>query len=202
MSLAPQTPLTLAQADRLAEKIRVALVNACARVEIAGSIRRRREQINDVEILAEPLWQPALFGQADPRGSLLDPCLEELVQEGRLGPPERNGPKAKRFPIPAAHGGAIKLDLSIIHDPHRWPLELAIRTGPADFAHALVTPRRFGGLLPDHCRVANGWRIVTADAPGGLDLTSEGAVIEFLCGRWIKPSDRDRWRQILDPPGR
>lgn len=145
--------------------------------------------------------RPLSLAQADPRGSLLDPCLEELVGEGRLGAPERNGPKAKRFPIPGA-GEGVNLDLSVIHDRGRWPLEFAVRTGPADFAHALVTPRKYGGLLPDGHRVADGWRILAPPDGKPLDLTSEGAVIQFLCGRWIKPADRDRWRRILGRPGR
>jgi hypothetical protein len=40
--------------------------------------------------------------------------------------------------------------------PAEFGLLMAIRTGPADWSHRLVTPRRQGGWLPDHLRVHDG----------------------------------------------
>jgi DNA polymerase (family 10) len=48
----------LAQADRIAAKIVEALSPFCERIEVAGSIRRRRAMVGDVDVVALPrAWQ-------------------------------------------------------------------------------------------------------------------------------------------------
>jgi len=47
--------LSLSQADKLAAKIVAELKPFCERIEIAGSIRRRRPLVNDVDIVVLPL---------------------------------------------------------------------------------------------------------------------------------------------------
>lgn len=44
----------LAEAEKLAEKITAQLAPFCERLEIAGSIRRRREWVNDIDLVALP----------------------------------------------------------------------------------------------------------------------------------------------------
>lgn len=46
--------MNLARAQSIAEKIRSELAGFCTRVEIAGSIRRRRPQVNDIDLVLEP----------------------------------------------------------------------------------------------------------------------------------------------------
>lgn len=46
--------MNLAQADKFAAKILEGLSPFCERIEIAGSIRRRRENVNDIDIVALP----------------------------------------------------------------------------------------------------------------------------------------------------
>ena len=48
------TPLHLSAADKLAAKIVAALAPYCERIEIAGSIRRRRPLVNDIDIVCLP----------------------------------------------------------------------------------------------------------------------------------------------------
>ena len=47
-------PIPLATADKIAAKIAAELIPFCDQVEIAGSIRRRRPQVNDIDIVALP----------------------------------------------------------------------------------------------------------------------------------------------------
>src|SRR5438876_12139133 len=51
----PTTGIPLAQAERLAAKIVTELNTFCERIEIAGSIRRRRPVVNDIDIVALPM---------------------------------------------------------------------------------------------------------------------------------------------------
>lgn len=49
------TALPLNQAVKLAEKIKAELTPFCERIAIAGSIRRRRPWVNDIDLVALPL---------------------------------------------------------------------------------------------------------------------------------------------------
>ena len=78
----------LAEADYVAERLMVLLAPYCTRIEVAGSIRRRKPLIHDIELLAVPRLLIAygfdLFGQpAAGRDSLNDRILD-LIEEGVL----------------------------------------------------------------------------------------------------------------------
>ena len=88
------TPTTgripLARAERLAEHIAGLLEPACERIEIAGSIRRRKPEVGDLELLVVPMLVPGLdqmdlFGtpvQAGQTTNLLDARVAELLERG------------------------------------------------------------------------------------------------------------------------
>jgi hypothetical protein len=63
-------------------------------------------------------------------------------------------------------------------DAARWPITLAIHTGPASYAKAFVTPRDRGGLLRNGCRVSQ-CRLVCEGRP--VDLRDER---HFLRTTW------------------
>ena len=48
------TPLQLADADKLAERIAAEIIPFCERLDIAGSIRRRRPVVGDIDIVVLP----------------------------------------------------------------------------------------------------------------------------------------------------
>ena len=174
--------LSLTQAKMLAEKIRAELAPGCQRVEIAGSIRRQKQTVGDIEIVAIPKYTPSLLPEV-PGQSLLDMVLEVLVIQHRLIPGDKSGQNYKNFSIPAVDD--LKLDL-FITTPECWPVIFAIRTGSADFSRMLVTPKAKGGLLPSHLRVEGGrvW-----DNGQAIALVSEADFLE-LCGGWVEPPER------------
>src|SRR5437763_11180363 len=58
-----KTERTLAEAERIAAAIVADLAPSCARIQVAGSVRRRKELVGDIEIVAVPRHAPAgLFG--------------------------------------------------------------------------------------------------------------------------------------------
>jgi hypothetical protein len=193
-----KTRIPLAEAEALAAEVVELLHPACERIEVAGSIRRRVLAPGDIEIVCIPrierVWstnEVDLFGHyaGDPKGRELN-RLDELCRDllldgtfhGRLDKRERAaiGPKYKRLVFKG-----FALDLFACLPPTQWGVLFAIRTGPAAFAHAFVTPRgqktrtlyaggahvSRPGLLPIGMRVGEGNQLWGGD--GRLIATPE-----------------------------
>jgi len=172
------------KALNLAERIKSVLLPGCERIEIAGSIRRQKPVIGDIEIVCVPKRPPDLFGESNPSvPSDLDLILEALTKQGRLLPGKKNGNHFKQFQIPSVPG--LTLDL-FITTPECWGVIFAIRTGSADFSHRLVTHQSAGGLLPDNCRVSGG----KIYQNGKVIPTPEEADVFGLIGGWVDPQGR------------
>lgn len=130
----------------------------CEEVIIAGSIRRRKALVKDIEIVAVPAVTEIpidLFGntRAD---SLLEPRLNELlgagVLEHRL---DKNGRPAWGMKFKRTRFEGIALDL-FITTREQYGGILAIRTGPAEFGHLCMTARQYGGAMPANMRQQDG----------------------------------------------
>lgn len=92
--------LTLQQADKLAAKIVAELAPLCERIEVAGSIRRRRPMVNDIDLVALPL-----AGQVN--------ALRERVLRNTT--PVTDGPQT----IIARLSNEVQLDLWIAQRPKK-----------------------------------------------------------------------------------
>lgn len=186
-----ETKMPLNVARDLADRIVGEIMQACTKIEVAGSIRRRCEACGDIEIVAIPLRaEDLLGGQAD---SLLDPVLDQMCFKRRLVK-IKGGDKYKQFHVPDPNYTKkgvgwfrCKLDL-FLTDQDCWPVILAIRTGPAEFSRRMVTPRRDGGLLHSHLKVKDGrvW-----DGRGPVKLESEEQFFSDCLGiEWVEPNNR------------
>lgn len=185
-----KTKLPLKQAQSLTDKIIAALTPGCIRSEAAGSVRRLRPEVGDIEIVCIPRQTVDLFG--NPVGSLLDMVLANLVNEGRLIRGDKNGVKYKNFLIPTGPNFGpslpdLKLDL-FITSLECWGVNFTIRTGPAEFSHRLVTQKSKGGLLPSDLSVSGArvWRGAEA-----LDTPEESDIFRLIELDWIEPRDRN-----------
>lgn len=77
--------MNLAQASALAGQLVEKLAPFCERIEVAGSVRRRKlEGIKDIELVAIPKWARAEFGK-NPKASLYY-YLDHLREEGVIVP--------------------------------------------------------------------------------------------------------------------
>jgi len=125
------------EARALADQLVAQLAPACERIEVAGSIRRKKEEVGDIEIVAIPKMETIrnLFGEAQGEVSLLNVRLSDMGWDVL-----KNGDKYKQFVLP----GGISLDLFICRLA-TWGVIYTIRTGSADFTHWLVTNRQHGG---------------------------------------------------------
>ncbi len=174
-------------------------------VQIVGSVRRHKAEVGDLEILAIPVPEIVfdLFsgdGHNDTNlgNNLLQHNLPDVLNRHGAGWSfEKNGPKYKR--IKTREGICLDLYLSTLES---WPVELAIRTGPAEFSHKCVMPRRQGGWLPSDCRVREHWQVFRNAKL--LQIGSERQFLNLLGLGWVEPWDRTANLVCGDPvfPGR
>lgn len=147
------------------------------RAEIAGSLRRGKVDVGDVEIVLEPRMDTDLFGEPVFTSAALDGAVARCIAEGLLAwdtKVVRDGPRHKRFVLPVL---GIPLDL-FIPALGSWGNILAIRTGDADFSRLMVTQRYKGGLLPNWMRHGDGR--LFARAPGYPDFREEPEPNDYI----------------------
>lgn len=186
------TTLLLADADAIAAAFIKRIAPVCHRVECAGSVRRRRPHVGDLEFVCISQEGAALFGVPT-----LESTIDELCERKPEIIRELNGPRQKRLIKP----GKWTIELFIV-PPEEWGVALVIRTGNAEFSKAFVTERSRGGLLPDGWCVRNNrlWRkcqredveVVPGSWADPVDTRDEGQVFEAIGLGWITPADR-RW---------
>lgn len=196
--------LPLAEARTLADGVVRLLESACERIEIAGSIRREKADIGDVEIVAIPKWTEIevptadLFGQGAPelkRISALEPRCAALALEGVFAArPNKDGKIAVGSKLKWLVYKGFALDLYIC-DADTWGVTLAIRTGCAEFSHKLVTPRSQGGFCPDYLtfkgtKEGGSWRVRRRDSGEPLATPEENDVFSALGIEPIEPRHR------------
>jgi len=163
----------LAEALAVAEEIKAKLASHCEQIEIAGSIRRRREMVGDIELVAVPKRIKDLLGDPVPKAkTALDLFFEEVNFT-----PEKNGDRYKAF----SYGG-WKVDL-YTPEADRWGLRLLVSTGS----------RAFNIWMVEALRQRN-YRMVGGQVVDGLSrpvpLPAEAMVFELLDLPYIEPEKR------------
>ena len=149
--------MNLSEATQIADEVIGLLTPACWRIVIAGSIRRgKADNIHDIEIVCIPLMRTgqSLFGPVDDSNELQQ-CIGLLLEDqtmtlhrdatGRTC----NGTKHKKLNYMRAKTATAPLIDLYTADAGNWGNILAIRTGNADFSHALVTARSMNALASD-----------------------------------------------------
>lgn len=176
--------MNLASADRLADQWIARLSPFCSRIEVVGSVRRRKPDPKDIEILAIPKVRLSknLFGDEVPDGYYIN---DELTDEPLI----KNGNRYKQIGL-----NGMNLDLFLVLPPAQWGYLMAIRTGPLDFSKWLVTPKRLGGGMPSYLTAKDGslWNRKTA-----VPTPEERTFFTAMGLNYIEPEDRDRWKSML-----
>ena len=116
--------MQLDQATTIAERVRQILLPFCHRCEIAGSVRRKRPVVNDIEIVCIP--KPY-----DPLPLFVD-GIAAIVNAW----PKVRGELPCKYTRRVLPEG-IELDL-FFATRENWGLIYAIRTGSADFSHKVL----------------------------------------------------------------
>lgn len=180
------------------ERFLAELAPACARIVVAGSLRRFRYEVGDVELVAISLPHTPQFGQpAYP--DQLTARLAELEHEQRItryAYPDRPtlqgkwGTRYKELRIMV--GGQFapwKVDL-FITTAEQFGAIWTIRTGPAEFSQAFVTALHQVGLRQD-----DGW--LTRDG-ARISTPEEEDYFAALGIDVIRPQDRTAARLWME----
>lgn len=169
--------LPIAQA--LVEKLRP----VCSRIEIAGSLRRKRPFIGDIELMIVPTFRRNLFSEISTAYEL-DDLLRGWGGAINL---IKDGDKYKHFWFRTAKQELYSVDLFIQPDLQTWGVNMMIRTGSADFSKRMVLKRKWGGLMPDDLSMA-GARVFRHGKQ--LNTPEEGDVFKLWGMVYVKPEDR------------
>jgi DNA polymerase/3'-5' exonuclease PolX len=170
---------------------------ACHRLEIAGSLRRGKDEVKDIELVGLPIWDGDPLKSKKVGHSLLDGILMEEQMLGKLRLDEavkRDGMKYKRLILTSCPDIVIELFLA---NAANYGNTLLIRTGSAAWNQLFVTQRLKGGLLPNHLFHKDGylWRKVQRVKGGQIDSVmlkcpTEEALFEYAGLPMTKPCDR------------
>lgn len=165
------TRMPLAEARAIADDVISQLSPHCSRIQVAGSIRRGKPTIGDIEVvcLPCPYEESPLF------------CTGIAAVINQWGKVKGELPcryTQRRLP------SGMKLDL-FMPDPMGFGLQVAIRTGSADWCKHALAPawkragfRSEGGIL----RRADGSAVPTPD---------ERILFNVIGLRWTEPQDRE-----------
>jgi DNA polymerase/3'-5' exonuclease PolX len=176
--------MELQQATELATKWKDLLTPACARIEIAGSIRRGKAEVKDIDLVCIPKisYMTDLFGGRGSQINHLEDLLPRTVIDmGALT--VINGPRQKKIRLQEG----IKLELWSVLPPAEWGTIFLLRTGPEAFSHWLVTSRKIGGGMPSWMREKAG-ALYRHDTK--LQTPEEEDVFRALKMEYIEPAKR------------
>lgn len=112
--------MDLIAAQNLANSILEMLRPVCSKIEIAGSTRRQKATIGDIEIVAIPKERKSIEFYA------------ELLSARAIN----HGEKYMKFEI----SDGTQLDLFFVFDEIQWGYIFCQRTGPAEFNKYLFLP--------------------------------------------------------------
>lgn len=167
----------LFEAEFIAQQVVDKMAPFCSRIEIAGSIRRRCRQVNDIEIVAV-LKPGKMWGFAQ-----LVLALGKLV---------KGSPGNKFIQIRLKQHITLDLFLAV---PENWGMILAIRTGSAEYSRRVLATgwvikgyQSEGGVLYPFKKVL-GKDVLDKYNP--VFLKEEKDVFDFIGIPWKEPKDRD-----------
>ncbi|QRF74623.1 Histidinol phosphatase of the PHP family protein [Thermoplasmatales archaeon] len=178
---------------------------AVTRAELAGSVRRGRDFVHDIEIVVIPRadvqarlplgFLSATSPEQIPRGDHLERRIHEMLDQGIV---TRNRPRkdTKANPLGPRYyrigynyqGSNYPVDLFAVKPPAQWGVVFLIRTGSAEYSHWFVQQGYGHGVrVRDGHLERNG---VTIDTPEETD------VFRRIFVPYADPKERDVLQEV------
>lgn len=173
-----KTKISYDRALEIAGSVVAILQPYCDRIAIAGSVRRQRPEVGDIEIVATPReFLPDLLGAPTENHSL------DVFPWESIGELKTNGHKQKKVIL----SDGIQLDLFIVTPPAQWGVIYLLRTGNDKFSHRFVTAKSFGGFMPGCYRMKDGaiWHGTKV-----LETPEEADLFKLWGMRYVPPVER------------
>lgn len=192
---------------RHASEIIGLLAPFCERIAVAGSIRRAKETVGDVELVAIPRIATEtvaadMFSTREETTDLLDHACRGFRRDGAFADrPDVNGRPAFGSKFKRLLYRDFPLDL-FVTSPECWGCIYLIRTGPAEFGKQLVLKASEGGWLPRGFFFRDGrlWKLPPpydaslVDLAKPLDTPEEADVFAALGYEFVPPEQRGTQR--------
>lgn len=181
----------------IAQEIMALLEPACERIEIKGSLIRKKAEVKDIDIMVKlngrrPQLQFGMKANTAPRTEL-DVILQRLTGEGTLRFLE-GGDRLKKFVISMGTLNPIRLELYICQPPAQWGVISVIRTGSEEFSKWMVSSQNRGGALPPQFCCMDGAIRKLSKIDEIIPMEEEADLFSFCKLEWIPPERRQpRW---------
>ncbi len=147
---------SLERAEKIAMEVYARLQPGCQVIGIAGSIRRRKPEVKDIELVCVPKMQKIgsvdLFGNDNRKEVISDYFLSTIHS---LGSVLKGSPHGRMMQILLPE--QIVLDL-FIPQPYDFWRQFIIRTGSANYSHKIIAT---GWLKKGWCGTRDGLRLQT-----------------------------------------
>jgi len=192
--------MELNKALEIANRLVELLTPFCEKINIAGSCRRGKSEVKDIEIVALPkvIILKDMFGWDE--GIVREPMFEKTING--FGKVVKGNADGKMMQIELPEG--ITLDL-FIPDDFDYYRQFAIRTGPADYSFKVIASgwRKLGwcgsdkGLrkMSDCVEIKSPegkskWKCVSENAECPPNWEDEKSFFEWINVKWVEPSLR------------
>lgn len=130
------TRLPFAQALAIAQRLVLDVTPVVDRVKVAGSLRRRKPDVGDIELVVQPRQIHDLGGSV-PDVEAVRAVARSWAADGMVAGKDRK----LRVELP----DGIAAELYLVHPPAQWGSILAIRTGPAQLGPLVMSALRLRG---------------------------------------------------------
>lgn len=118
------------EAQTIAQHVLDSLEDLCSQIQIAGSLRRQKSMVGDIEIVCQPDHAPTFLARLD-NWILTGKARKAIYPDGK----QRWGDKYRGLIL---SGQTIKVEV-FLADRHNWGYLFWLRTGPGDANHYVMS---------------------------------------------------------------
>lgn len=177
----------------VAEKLRNALAPYCHELAIAGSLRRKKPLVADIELVALPILDEAvdLFGKVVDTHNHLLARLDELAAEEKISKGASWGTAYRKFYVRSTGGVQYAVDV-FVAKRENFGNTLAIRTGSAEFSAGFMAHINRKGMKHDKGYLHSAEGVI-------IPCRTEEAFFKAIGYPFIDPELRsgDEWRPLV-----